>query len=145
MKKSGCKMVMAGVLVLALMLAGGCCKKVGVDGTTTESFANCLSFTQDVQKFVCNPPPEVQAIVNTAEPFIVAAVAIAVPGSLAYIQAVEALGGMTAIQAGVCATVTQINALIALMSGDQAKAFQTKAMRPTFNVAPLQAWLAKGK
>lgn len=132
--------ILALVLVLALMV-GGCCEKVGVDGTVTESFSNCLSFSEDVQEFICNPPANVVALAEAAGPFITLGLAAGLPEALPAYQAVVAIlsGGMA------CATIKQVNALIALLSGDQAKKFRAKAIQPSFDTAPLQAWLATAK
>ncbi len=100
---------------------------------------------QSIEQFVCDPPANVVGLVNLGEPFILAALSIAVPGSSAYIQAFEAYGGMAAVQAGVCATVKQVNSLIVLLSGPKAIP-GTKMVSPAFDTKPLSDWLkAKGK
>lgn len=119
------------VCVLALVLAGGC--------------AGLQQGGQNVEEWICNPPENVVALVNQGEPFLVALLATLVPGSAAYVQAFEAFGGMTAVQAGVCATVKQVNALIEVLSGLQAKGFQAKAKAPALDVQVLKDWLAKAK
>lgn len=118
-------------VLLALMLVGGCpgIQKAG----------------QDVEEFICSPPANVVSLVNMGEPFIVATLSMAVPGSVPYLQAFEAYGGMMAIQAGACATVKQVNALIALLSGISAKTLYVKALSPAFDVTPLKDWLATAR
>lgn len=113
------------VMVVGLLL-GGC---AGLQNTG-----------QDVEKFVCNPPAAVVNLVNLGEPFILTALSAAVPGSAAYVQAFEAFGGMTSIQSMGCATVKQINALIALLGSPQTTKGLKLAGKPAFDVTPLAEW-----
>lgn len=120
-------------------------------------FTGCAAMQtagQSVEGFVCDPPPDVVNLVNLGEPFLVTLLSTLVPGSAAYLQAVEALGGVSSIQGGACATVKSINALIALLSGQdpavkmllaKKKAMPGVKAMPPFDTTPLSNWLAQAK
>ena len=106
--------------------------------------ATCL---QNVQDKVCNPPADVIAVANAAAPLVAIAINIAVPGSTVYVNAVSVMAAVTAIQGGVCVSVTQLNALISWLQSDEAKTLQEKAMvkagpakTAALDPAPLIAW-----
>jgi hypothetical protein len=114
---------MKKVLVLCLVIAVA----LGVSGAT------CM---QQIQDRVCNPPASVIAVANAASPLVAIAINIALPGSAAYVTAVSVQGAITAIQGGVCVSVTQLNALIAWLQSDEIQALQTKQM---LKAGPMQA------
>jgi len=89
---------------------------------------NGCAALQTAQDIACNPPQAVIDVANAAAPLVAVAVNIALPGSAAYVIAVTVQGAITAIQAGACVTLTQINAVIAWLQSDEAKALQTQAM-----------------
>ena len=65
----------------------------------------------------------------------------------AFINAVTVQGAITAIQGGVCVSVTQLNNLIAWLQSEESKTIQAKAMvkagpvkATVINVQPLIDW-----
>ena len=106
---------MKKVMILCAIIALG----LGATGAT------CL---QNVQENVCNPPPAVIEVVNAAAPLVAVVINTALPGSAAYVNAITVQGAITAIQGGVCVSLTQLNALIAWLQSDEARTLQLKAM-----------------
>lgn len=111
--------------------------------------ATCL---QNVQEIACNPPPAVLASVNAAAPIIAYAITLLVKGSDEWATAVNAQAAVTALQAGVCISLKQLNGLIAFLNGETFKRAEAKVMMArwinrdqvrTVNVAPLEEWAAK--
>ena len=102
-------MVLCCIIALALGVAG----------------ATCM---QNVQETACNPPASVIAVAQAAAPLVAVAINMAIPGSVAYVTAVTVQGAVTAILGGACVSLTQLNALIAWLQSDTAKALQAKAM-----------------
>lgn len=103
--------------------------------------ATCLKQVQDK---VCSPPPEVMAVVNAVAPAVGLIIATAVPGSASFVTAVANQQTITAIQGGVCVSVTQLNNLIAFIQGlNQAKA-GVKAFKP-YDADALIEWRDKSK
>jgi hypothetical protein len=109
--------------------------------------AGC-AFLQTVQDKVCNPPQAVIDVVSAASPLISVAVGLAVPGSEEYITAVALQAAATAILAGTCVTLTQLNNLIAWFQSDKAKSLAAKmamakigpVKAALLDPAPLIAW-----
>ena len=105
----------------------------------------------NLQKNICNPPPAVLAVANATAPLISIAISMALPGSAVYVNAVSVMAAVTAIQGGVCLSLTQLNNLIAWLQSDEAKSLQTKAMykagpmkaQAVIDPAPLIAWRDK--
>ncbi len=83
-----------------------------------------------IETWVCDPPPAVLTIATAAASFVL-------PGTLA----AEAV---TRIQQGLCVTVTQINALIAYLSGEEGQK-GLKAAKAPLDLAPLIQWRDYGK
>lgn len=140
------KKVMVLVMVLGLLAAGCCTRMVG--GKETKSFGNCLATAQD---YVCNPPQEVVAVVTTAAPLLVTVVNALVPGTAAYINAVNAAQTAQALQSGLCVFVTDLNNLISVLQSPdtqaaQAKMVSAKALPAPINTQVLINWeVTKGK
>lgn len=130
--------VVLALILSAAMLVAGCC--TGADGS--KSFMNCM---RSAQTILCNPPADVVQAVNYVAPVIAMILNTAVPGTAAYINAVTAQQVVTALQAGACVTLTQLNQLIAYMQSDVfktevAKLAKGPAMPTPVPVDPLIKW-----
>ena len=127
---------MKRLLILCIIVAMG----FAVTGAT------CL---KNVQTQVCAPPANVIAIAKAVAPVIQMAIMIAVPGSAAYLAAVDAAGIVDYVQSGLCISTTQLNNLIAFLKSDVFKTAEVKMMakRGTakaelINIQPLIDWKA---
>lgn len=108
------------------------------------------AFLKVVQDKVCNPPAGVMALINSAAPVVAAIIAAAVPGSAVYVAAVANQQTITAIQAGVCVSLTQLNNLIDFLQSPEVQQAQLKMMAgkkaaAPINVQPLVDWRDKSK
>lgn len=128
------KRILISVMVLPLMV-GGC--------------AGFKPFFTSAQGIACNPPANVIAVAKVAAPLIEIALAMIVPGTAAYLAAVDASAVVNAIQKGICVSVKQLNSLIAFLSSDAAKSARIKqvkmaaglkAMPAPINLQPLVDW-----
>ena len=118
------KKVLVVLLVVALSLSG---------------CAGFLKFSQQVQDKLCNPPANVMMILEQAAPIVQAIISMAVPGSAAFIAAVNAKQVIDSIQGGACVTVTQLNNLITFLQSADAKKEMSKT-KAVVNVQALQDW-----
>jgi hypothetical protein len=125
---------MKKILVLCLIIAVG----LGASGAT------CM---QQVQDTVCSPPAAVMAVVSAAAPLVAFMIQQAVPGSVVFVNAVSIQQTITAILAGTCVSVEQLNKLIAWIQSEQIQSLQAKAnlkkgpMKATaLSARPLIAW-----
>jgi hypothetical protein len=134
------------IMVVALPLAG-CCTKTDANGIVTKSFSNCLSSASNV---ACNPTPAVIATVQAAVVIIQTGVSLAVPGTAAWVAAMDAQNVANIVLSGACVSTTQLNNLITWLSSDAAKVAQanvaTKKMKATgavmtpLDINPLINW-----
>jgi hypothetical protein len=146
-------MTMKKILVLIVVLAimalalAGCCTKTDANGIATKSFSNCLASASNV---ACNPTPAVIATVQAAVTIISTAISLAVPGTAAWVAAMDAQNIASIILSGACVTTTQLDSLITWLSSDAAKVAQAQvaakkiktvgiAMTP-LNIQPLINW-----
>ena len=112
------------VLVMVLSLVSmGCCSLTAPDGTVTKSPLNCLKTAQDK---VCNAPANVIAVIDAVITVAEMAVAAFVPGTAAYIAAVQSFGTAVSIKDGLCVSLTQLNQLIDFLQNPQVQAMQAK-------------------
>lgn len=104
------------------------------------SCAELKQFRQDANEFICNPPDNVVALAQAADPFIQIGLTNGLPNALPAYQAITAIlsGGAA------CATITQINALISLLQdGKLMSAQEDKYAIRKLDPQPLMDWLAK--
>ena len=101
--------------------------------------ATCL---QNVQTKVCNPPADVMVVANMAVTLLETALAAFVPGSAAYVALLGPYATATAIQGGVCVSVTQLNNLIAYLQSPPATKMMAKR-KAVLNVQALIDWRDK--
>jgi hypothetical protein len=106
--------------------------------------ATCM---QQIQTQACNPPAAVISMLPVAITIITMALSTFVPGTAAYLAAVNASAVANSIEVGVCVGVTQLDALIAFLQSSDVKSIQTKAMvkagpmrAQALNVQPLIDW-----
>ena len=125
---------MKRLLILCIVIALG----FGVTGAT------CL---QNVQTQVCSPPANVIAVAKAVAPIIQMAIIMAVPGSAAYLAAIDAAGIVDYVQSGLCISTTQLNNLIAFLKSDVFNAAEVKMMAKRgpakaelINIQPLLDW-----
>jgi len=130
---------MKKIMVLCLIIA----MAFGATGAT------CM---QNIQTQACNPPAAVISMLPVAITIITMALSAFVPGTAAYLAAVNASAVANSIEVGVCVSVTQLNALIAFLQSSDVKSLQTKAMvkagpmkARALNIQPLQDWAATFK
>jgi hypothetical protein len=124
------------LLVLCIIVAMG----FSVTGAT------CL---KSVQSTVCAPPPNVMALAKQVAPIIQMVIMMAVPGSAAYVAAVDAAGIVDYIQNGLCISIKQLNNLIAFLQTDEVKLAQNRMMikrgpakAQALDIQPFIAWRA---
>jgi predicted xylose isomerase-like sugar epimerase len=122
---------MEKVLILCIVIALG----FGASGAT------CL------QNTMCSPPADVMAVAKAAAPVIQMAIIMLVPGTAAYLAAVDAAAAVDYIQDGICLSITQLNALIAFLQSSDAKVANAKMMMKAgparakaLNIQPLIDW-----
>ena len=125
---------MKRLLILCIIVALG----FGVTGAT------CL---KNVQTQVCSPPANVIAVAKAVAPIIQMAIIMAVPGSAAYLAAIDAAGIVDYVQNGLCISTTQLNNLIAFLKSDVFKTAEVKMMAKRgpakaelINIQPLLDW-----
>ena len=125
---------MKKIIVLCLILS----LAFGATGAT------CM---QNVQTQACNPPAAVVSALPAAVSLIKIALSVFVPGTAAYLAAVDASAVATSIESGVCVSVTQLNNLIAFLQSKDVQTLQTKAMlkagpmkAQVINVQPFVDW-----
>ena len=124
------------VFVLCIVIALG----FGASGAT------CL---QNVQTTICNPPANVIAVAKAAAPVIEMAIIMLVPGTAAWLAAVDASVAVDSIQNGICIGVSQLNNLIAFLQSSTAQTAQAKLMvkkgpmrAVALHIGPLIQWKA---
>jgi len=127
---------MKRLLILCIIVAMG----FAVTGAT------CM---KNVQTQVCSPPANVIAIAKAVAPIIQTVIMVALPGSAAYVAAVDAAGIVDYIQNGLCISTTQLNNLIAFLKSEVFKTAQVKmaakrgvAKAELINIQPLLDWKA---
>jgi len=126
---------MRKIMVLCLVIA----LAFGATGAT------CKNFWIGAQDKVCNAPANVMAVIDGIITVAELGVATFVPGSAAYIAAIQSFGTATSIKDGLCVSLTQLNALIAYVQSQPA--LRKKAMAKVdpakavaINVQPLIDW-----
>lgn len=136
------KKYLAVLAILAMLV--GCAPAASTTTDTTTTTAGAIN---TVQTIACDPPAAVIAILPAAISLIMVAVSTFVPGSAAYLAAVNASTVANLIETGICVSVTQLNSLIAFLQSGDVKTIQTKAMvkagpmkAKALNVTPLQDW-----
>jgi hypothetical protein len=110
--------------VVAAFLLCGCCERL-VNGTVTKSFPNCLI---KAEAFICNPPPEVVSLLNTANPLFVEILNKLIPGTEEYVTVNSVAATANKIQAGGCVLMTQLDALISYLQTSVFKSAEAKMM-----------------
>jgi len=108
------------------------------------SGATCMN---SVQKVACNPPAAVITALPVAIQLITIALSTFVPGSAAYLAAVDASAAARSIEAGICISATQLSALIAFLQSNDVKSLQAKsnlkagpAKAQVVNISAFQDW-----
>lgn len=133
-KRKPCILLAGLVMIMALVMMAGCCKKQELDGSVSESFMNCVTAAQElVCKFNTQDSKEAQMAINfisTAAP-----IAGAVTGvSITQAQAEAILNEVVkAAQTGSCVALDSLQKALAYFDALSAQ-YSAKMAKAVFKI-----------